>query len=189
MASFSWIQIDAVRYDWDGQQIGCHTEVGFVSQLSGSRLDGLEIEADGQILGHLDVDFSRGELHFEPVVQKDEVQGVTILYGQAGKAGQPLLLDGGEAQFPGDLQDLLAEESGPLLLWQSLAAEDQPRESVSQTEVLLAEDMLSDASPCLPELDLFHHQQHMAQDLAAILDGHVAPVVPLLDDLPPGLDF
>ena len=99
--------------------------------------------------------------YYEPVVPKDEVQGVTILYGQAGEAGQPLLLDGGEAQFLGDLQDLLAEESGPLLLWQSLAAEDQPRESVSQTEALLAEDMLSDASPCLPELDLFHHQHRI----------------------------
>lgn len=193
MASFSWIQIDAVRYDWDGQQIGCNTEVGFVSQMPGSRLDGLEIEVDGQVLGQLDVDFALGELHFEPAVPEDQVQdAVTILYGQAGMAGNPLQLVGGDVLGSADLLDSLVEETGPLLLWQSLAAEDQPSASVSQTEVLLAEDMLSDVSPCLPGLELFDQQQHMAHDLSALLDGQVVLPVPLvLDDLdlPPGLDF
>lgn len=189
MASFSWIQIDAVRYDWDGQQIGCNTEVGYVSQLPGARLEGLEIEAEGQVLGRLNVDFAQGEWQFEPTVPMDEV-AVTILYGQAGEPGRPLLLQEGAQQAAETLQDFLIEESGPLLLWQSLTAEDQSCVLTNSSEVLFAEEMLSDESPCLPESDLFTQQQHMAQDLALLLDTQPAVSAPLgLDEIPPGLDF
>lgn len=188
MASFSWLQIDAVRYDWDGQQIRCHTEVGYVSQLPGARLEGLEIEMDGQILGRLDVDFARGEWHFDPAGPMAE-RAVTILSGQAGEPGQPLVLQEGAVSASENLQDLLVEDTEPLWLWQNLTTEDQWRDLAHRSAVLSVEEILSDESPYLPELALFVHQQRMAQDVSP-LDTDPARGAPWgLDDIPAPLDF
>jgi hypothetical protein len=56
----NWILIDDITYHWDGDDtISCQTSSGYSSLLSGSSLDGLEIQdMSGVVAGELFVDFA-----------------------------------------------------------------------------------------------------------------------------------
>ena len=47
MQSFRWVDIDGIRYSWDGQgHITCAGQFGYQASIAGDRLDGVEIEND-----------------------------------------------------------------------------------------------------------------------------------------------
>lgn len=47
MQSFNWVDIDSIRYSWDGQgNITCAGQFGYQASIAGDRLDGMEIEND-----------------------------------------------------------------------------------------------------------------------------------------------
>ncbi|MGB6190631.1 MAG: hypothetical protein WBF70_18995 [Aeromonas molluscorum] len=70
MGPFNWIDIDGIRYSWDGQgSISCSGRFAYQTQLDGSSLTGLEIEnEDGEAAGVLNVDFAAMQLSFVPYV-------------------------------------------------------------------------------------------------------------------------
>jgi hypothetical protein len=70
MGPFNWIDIDGIRYSWDGQDnIVCSGRFAYQTQLDGSSLTGLEIEnEDGEAAGVLNVDFAAMQLSFVPYV-------------------------------------------------------------------------------------------------------------------------
>mgnify|MGYP006157597999 CR=1 FL=1 len=57
MQSFNWVDIDGIRYSWDGQgSITCTGQFGYQASIAGDRLDGMEIENEagdvaGEVLG------------------------------------------------------------------------------------------------------------------------------------------
>ena len=58
MQSFNWVDIDGIRYSWDGQDsIVCSGRFGYQATMTGGKLNGLELEeARWDVAGLLDVD-------------------------------------------------------------------------------------------------------------------------------------
>ena len=68
MQSFNWVDIDGIRYSWDGQDnIVCSGRFGYQAAMTGDKLNGLELESeDGEVAGLLNVDFSASRISFTP---------------------------------------------------------------------------------------------------------------------------
>lgn len=51
MQSFNWVDIDGIRYSWDGQgSITCTGQFGYQATMAGDRIDGLDLESeDGDV--------------------------------------------------------------------------------------------------------------------------------------------
>ncbi|WP_034282893.1 hypothetical protein [Aeromonas salmonicida] len=44
MQSFNWVDIDGIRYSWDGQgSITCTGQFGYQATMAGDRIDGLDL--------------------------------------------------------------------------------------------------------------------------------------------------
>ncbi|WP_434662897.1 hypothetical protein [Aeromonas sp. NJAU223] len=69
MGPFNWVDIDGIRYSWDGQDnIVCSGRFGYQASMTGDRLNGLELETeDGEVAGSLNVDFAASSISFSPV--------------------------------------------------------------------------------------------------------------------------
>lgn len=68
MGPFNWVDIDGIRYSWDGQDnIVCTGRFGYQASLTGDQLNGLELETeDGEVAGSLNVDFAASSISFSP---------------------------------------------------------------------------------------------------------------------------
>lgn len=63
---FQWLEIEGIRYEWDGQQLRCQ---GADGPLSYSELSNLELEDDdGSVLGYLSVDPAQERISFVATV-------------------------------------------------------------------------------------------------------------------------
>lgn len=82
MTTLGWIDIDGVRYAWDGDdRIDCYGQFGYHTALGGHQLTQLEIEnPEGDVAGVLEVDFASGAVHFTPTPGVDS-HGITLLLG------------------------------------------------------------------------------------------------------------
>jgi len=190
MKPFSWIQIDKVRYEWDGEeQIHCHTAVGYQNTLPGHQLLGVEIEGqDGELAGELQVDFAAGQLRFVPsagaVVPDDQ-------FIELGDGDVPLRLPLSDIAWQPEGQDfldwsLVAPDPD---LWSLLIGPDGEPQAESQISLTM-EDLLYDADVSPPLDELFAQQDDMARGHTALGfdDVSPAPSIELPDILPPGLD-
>ena len=70
MQSFNWVDIDGIRYSWDGQDnIVCSGRFGYQAAMTGDKLNGLELESeDGDVAGLLNVDFAASSISFTPAL-------------------------------------------------------------------------------------------------------------------------
>lgn len=69
MQSFNWVDIDGIRYSWDGQDnIVCSGRFGYQATMSGNTISALELEGEeGEVVGMLNVDFAASSISFTPV--------------------------------------------------------------------------------------------------------------------------
>ncbi|WP_409422409.1 hypothetical protein ABHF91_05195 [Pseudaeromonas sp. ZJS20] len=80
---FQWLEIEGVRYEWDGQQLHCQGPEGRLS-LALPMLSNLELEdEDGSLLGYLSVEPAQDRIVFESLVSPDALRGQQILVGRA----------------------------------------------------------------------------------------------------------
>lgn len=70
MQSFNWVDIDGIRYSWDGQgSITCTGQFSYHATMAGDRIDALDLESDdGEVAGSLNVDFAAATISFTPAV-------------------------------------------------------------------------------------------------------------------------
>lgn len=148
MGPFNWIDIDGIRYSWDGQgSISCSGRFAYQTQLDGSRLTGLEIEnEDGEAAGVLNVDFAAMQLSFVPYVGVESPHMV-LLCGD-GQSQQECSLQSNTAP----LHDLLA--SADPLGWDSWSDCVAAVEVISPGEghILSWDSFHFDEADRLPEL-------------------------------------
>ncbi|MGK4476124.1 hypothetical protein [Aeromonas molluscorum] len=148
MGPFNWIDIDGIRYSWDGQgSISCSGRFAYQTQLDGSRLTGLEIEnEDGEAAGVLNVDFAAMQLSFVPYVGVESPHMV-LLCGD-GQSQQECSLQ----SITASLHDLLA--SADPLGWDSWSDCVAAVEVISPGEghILSWDSFHFDEADRLPEL-------------------------------------
>lgn len=66
MQSFNWVDIDGIRYSWDGQDnIVCTGRFGYQATMMGDKISALDLETeDGEVAGVLNVDFAASSISF-----------------------------------------------------------------------------------------------------------------------------
>ncbi|MEH8176011.1 hypothetical protein [Aeromonas veronii] len=104
MQSFNWVDIDGIRYSWDGQgNITCAGQFGYQASIAGDRLDGMEIENEaGDVAGSLYVDFATASITYVPVMDTESAHNMILVGHHQGQQEYPL------ASFHSPLlQDLL----------------------------------------------------------------------------------
>ncbi|PJG59461.1 hypothetical protein [Aeromonas cavernicola] len=110
MEPFNWVDIDGIRYSWDGQgSISCAGRFGYHATIAGDRLDGLEIENEaGEVAGGLYIDFATATAAYVPVAGTEHAHAMILVGHQQGQQEYPLSSLGGDS-----LHNLL-EQSDPL---------------------------------------------------------------------------
>lgn len=84
MSAITWLEVEGVRYESQGDSLLCQTSIGFHSQLPGHMLDGLEVSDDhGRPLGFLSVNFDSGAMAFSPLVTTSELTKTELLVGDS----------------------------------------------------------------------------------------------------------
>lgn len=79
---FQWLEIEGIRYEWDGQQLQCQGPDGHLA-LSSPVLSNLELEDDeGGLLGYLSVEPARGQVSFVAAATPEVLLGQRILVGR-----------------------------------------------------------------------------------------------------------
>lgn len=190
MKPFTWIQIDKVRYEWDGEeQIHCRTAVGYQNTLPGHQLLGVEIEGqDGELAGELQVDFPTGQLQFVPAEGAMVLDDLFIELGD-DEGGLRLPLSDIALQADGaDYLDWSVVAPEPDL-WSLLIGPDGDPQADTRIPLTL-EDLLYDADVSPPLDELFAQQDDMARSHAPRLLDDVGPAahLELPDILPPPVD-
>lgn len=68
MQSFNWVDIDGIRYSWDGEDsIVCTGRFGYQATMTGDKISALDLETeDGEVAGVLNVDFAASSISFTP---------------------------------------------------------------------------------------------------------------------------
>ncbi|MCF3099492.1 hypothetical protein EHZ86_20040 [Aeromonas australiensis] len=92
MQSFNWIDIDGIRYSWDGQgSITCAGQFGYQASIAGDRLDGMEIENEaGDVAGSLYVDFAAASITYVPVMDTESAHNMILVGHEHGQQEYPL---------------------------------------------------------------------------------------------------
>lgn len=92
MQSFNWVDIDGIRYSWDGQgNITCAGQFGYQASIAGDRLDGMEIENDaGDVAGSLYVDFASASISYVPLMGAESAQNMILVGHDLGQQEYPL---------------------------------------------------------------------------------------------------
>lgn len=76
-----WLEIEGVRYEWDGRLLHCLGPDGPVS-LPGASLSNLELEdEEGDLLGYLSVEPAQDRISFRSLASPDALVGQQILVG------------------------------------------------------------------------------------------------------------
>ena len=81
MQPFNWVDIDGIRYSWDGQgYISCAGQFGYQASIAGARLDGIEIENEaGDVAGSLSVDFAGAAINYLPIIDSESTHKVILV--------------------------------------------------------------------------------------------------------------
>ena len=68
MEPFNWVDIDGIRYSWDGQDnIVCSGRFGYQATMTGNKINALDLESeDGEVAGALNADFAASSISFTP---------------------------------------------------------------------------------------------------------------------------
>ncbi|MFB2862511.1 hypothetical protein [Aeromonas sp. MdU4] len=129
MQSFNWVDIDGIRYSWDGEgNITCAGQFGYQASIAGDRLDGMEIENDaGEVAGAIYVDFASASITYTPAIDAEESHGVILIGDDLGQQEYSLA----SLSSP-QLQDLLGY-SEPIP-WSVAMEESVPTEVHSQPQ-------------------------------------------------------
>lgn len=92
MQSFNWVDIDGIRYSWDGQgNITCAGQFGYQASIAGDRLDGVDIENEaGDVAGSLYVDFANASISYVPVVDTESAHNMILVGHEHGQQEYPL---------------------------------------------------------------------------------------------------
>ncbi|MGH1409784.1 MAG: hypothetical protein ACRAUW_09700 [Aeromonas sp.] len=87
MQSFNWVDIDGIRYSWDGQgNITCAGQFGYQASIAGDRLDAVEIENEaGDVAGSLCVDFAAAWITYTPSMDAEESRSVILVGHELGQ--------------------------------------------------------------------------------------------------------
>ncbi|MFQ2478577.1 hypothetical protein ACK31T_00010 [Aeromonas caviae] len=142
MQSFNWVDIDGIRYSWNGQDnIVCTGRFGYQATMTGDTLNGLELESeDGEVAGLLNVDFAASRISFTPAEDAPLPHMMVLVgheWGQQEYSLQSLsdtslqgLLSHGEELDWGALAVVTTSESnlpsqGHVLSWDSFHFEDE----------------------------------------------------------------
>ena len=119
MDTFSWLEIDGVRYEYQTDHIDCHTAVGYSYSFPGSRLEDIEItDASGKLVGFFSADFSASALSFTPCLPIGKIpvqQG--ILMGDGVNSEYKEI---GVLPVIPDYNALFAIEEEPVSVWDSM---------------------------------------------------------------------
>ena len=116
MGPFNWVDIDGIRYSWDGQDnIVCSGRFGYQAAMTGDKLNGLELESeDGDVAGLLNVDFAASCISFTPAEDAPLPHMVVLVGHEWGQQEYSL-----QSLSDSSLQGLLSH--GEELDWSSLA--------------------------------------------------------------------
>ena len=116
MGPFNWVDIDGIRYSWDGQDnIVCSGRFGYQAAMTGDKLNGLELESeDGDVAGLLNVDFAASSISFTPAEDAPLPHMVVLVGHEWGQQEYSL-----QSLSDSSLQGLLSH--GEELDWSSLA--------------------------------------------------------------------
>ena len=92
MQSFNWVDIDGIRYSWDGQgNITCAGQFGYQASIAGDRLDGMEIENEaGDVAGSLYVNFAAASITYVPVMDTESAHNMILVGHDQGQQEYPL---------------------------------------------------------------------------------------------------
>lgn len=87
MQSFNWVDIDGIRYSWDGQgSITCTGQFGYQATMAGDRIDALDLESeDGEVAGSLNVDFASATIAFTPAADAEPPHMVVLVGHDQGQ--------------------------------------------------------------------------------------------------------
>ncbi|MGL5030666.1 MAG: hypothetical protein ACRC5V_04665 [Aeromonas sp.] len=93
MQSFNWIDIDGIRYSWDGHgNITCAGQFGYRASFAGDRLEWIELENEaGDIAGSLYVDFASASISYLPVINTELTHNMMLVGNDQGQEEYPLI--------------------------------------------------------------------------------------------------
>ncbi|WP_421337362.1 hypothetical protein [Aeromonas veronii] len=129
MQSFNWVDIDGIRYSWDGQgNITCAGQFGYQASIAGDRLDGMEIENEaGDVAGSLYVDFATASITYVPIMDTESAHNMILVGHHQGQQEYPLA-----SLYSPQLQDLLGHSE--TIPWSVAMEESVPTEVHSQPQ-------------------------------------------------------
>ncbi|MNG85268.1 hypothetical protein D3C79_440240 [compost metagenome] len=142
MQSFNWVDIDGIRYSWDGQDsIVCTGRFGYQATMQGDKISALDLEnEDGEVAGRLNVDFAAPHISFTPtedaplphmmvLVGHEQGQQEYSLQSLSDSSLQGLLSHGEELDWSSLVVVTASEPSMPsqghVLSWDSFHFEDE----------------------------------------------------------------
>lgn len=132
MQSFNWVDIDGIRYSWDGQDnIVCTGRFGYQATMTGDKISGLDLESeDGEVAGSLNVDFAASSISFTPAEDAPLPHMVVLVGHEQGQQEYSL-----QSLSDSSLQDLLSQ--GDDFDWSALAIATTPESTTpSQGHIL-----------------------------------------------------
>ncbi|MBV7414972.1 MULTISPECIES: hypothetical protein [unclassified Aeromonas] len=121
MEPFNWVDIDGIRYSWDGQDsILCTGRFGYQATMTGDKISALDLEnEDGEVAGSLNVDFAASSISFTPAEDALLPHMVVLVGHELGQQEYSL-----QSLSDSSLQDLLSH--GDDFDWSSLAVITAP---------------------------------------------------------------
>ena len=185
MQSFNWVDIDGIRYSWDGQgSITCTGQFGYHATMAGDRIDALDLESDdGEVAGSLNVDFAAATISSTPAFDAAPPHMMVLVGHEQGQQEYTL-----QSLSDVCLQDLLGHSDN---------IDCAPLVTTTMTEPVasLAGHVLS--------WDSFHFEEDSllgAQGPAPVLASHGSPLAgeisinidmtnQVLDQIPPSHDI
>ncbi|MGL4249645.1 MAG: hypothetical protein ACRCR1_03135 [Aeromonas sp.] len=182
MQSFNWVDIDGIRYSWDGQgNITCAGQFGYQASIAGDRLDGVEIENEaGDVAGSLYVDFAAASISYVPVMDTESTHNMILVGHEHGQ--QEYLLASLHSPLWQDLLDpsetipwsAMAQESGETDIGQPLAGQVLSWESFHFDDEVLICDVI-------PAQEM----AEQSQDPASVVTISLDLTNQVLDQVPP----
>ena len=181
MEPFNWVDIDGIRYSWDGQDnIVCSGRFGYQATMTGNKINALNLESeDGEVAGALNVDIAASSISFTPAEDAPLPHMMVLVGHELGQQEYSL-----QSLSDSSLQDLLGH--GDDFDWSSLA-------------VVTASDPVLPSQGHVLSWDSFHFEEDSllsAQGPAPVLASHGSPLAgeisinidmtnQVLDQIPP----
>ena len=157
MGPFNWVDIDGIRYSWDGQDsIVCTGRFGYQATMTGDKISALDLESeDGEVAGSLNVDFAAASISFTPAEDALLPHMMVLVGHELGQQEYSL-----QSLTDSSLQDLLSH--GDDFDWSSLA-------------VITAPEPVSSLQGHVLSWDSFHFEEESllgARESAPLMASH-----------------